>query len=245
MISEGAIEQPDGTDTIWGGLVDAGVVKRMGIDDAHQLMTDALRSHEKPANVDGNLEEHVHEDKPDMSIVKRNQVPAPAFPLDVLGPAADWVRASAETKSAPFDYVALTLLTAAAGIIGSKVQVSPWDGWTEPSIIWGANVGPPSSNKSPSGDDIRDGVRSIERDLNKDWAERQAKYEEEKKIADARRAAWEDEITKNIKGGKKLPSMPDIDLPELPTKKRLWIIELDDGEGRAPTRRKPRRSGLL
>src|SRR5262245_51491347 len=79
---------------------------------------------------------------PDMSILRRNQLPAPRFPLEVLGPAADWVRTTAESKCAPVDYVGLGVIVTTAGIIGPKRRVSPWEGWDEPSILWGANVGP-------------------------------------------------------------------------------------------------------
>jgi hypothetical protein len=96
-----------------------------------------------------------------MSIVRRNQVEVTSFPLDVLGAAADWVLTTAESKAAPTDYVALGLLVAAAAIIGPKRYVSPWRGWEEPSILWGALVGPPSFSKSPSMDPLRDAVREL------------------------------------------------------------------------------------
>ena len=89
------------------------------------------------------------ETKPDMSIVRRNRIAAPTFPLEVFGPAAEWVKTTAESKSAPVDYVALGLLVVTAGMIGPKRRVSPWEGWDEPSILWGALVGDPSSHKSP------------------------------------------------------------------------------------------------
>src|ERR1700730_12049967 len=61
--------------------------------------------------------------RPDMSILRRNQMPAPRFPLEVLGPAAGWVEATAASKCAPIDYVALGVLVTAAGVIGSKRRV--------------------------------------------------------------------------------------------------------------------------
>ena len=85
---------------------------------------------------------------PDMSIVRRNRLSAPAFPIDVFGRAEDWVRTIAESKSAPLDYVALGLLVVTAGMIGPKRRVSPWDGWDEPSILWGALVGEPSATRA-------------------------------------------------------------------------------------------------
>jgi len=88
--------------------------------------------------------------EPDMSILKRNRLAASPFPLEVLGPAGPWVEATAASKSAPIDYVALGLLVTAAGLIGPKRRVSPWEGWEEPSILWGALIGPPSMHNSSS-----------------------------------------------------------------------------------------------
>src|SRR5262245_46929549 len=94
--------------------------------------------------------------RPDMASVRRNQVRVQPFPVDVLGPAADWVRKTAESKAAPSDYVALGLMITAAAVIGPKRRVSPWESWDEPSILWGALVGPPSVSKSPATDPFRE-----------------------------------------------------------------------------------------
>jgi hypothetical protein len=103
----------------------------------------------KPAKQDGS-NAGTEWKAPDMSIIRRNRVKAPPFPLDVLGSAASWVEIVAASRSAPVDYVALDLLVVAAGVIGAKRRASPWPGWEEPSILWGVSVGEPSANKSPS-----------------------------------------------------------------------------------------------
>jgi hypothetical protein len=163
---------------------------------------------------------------PDMSVIKRNKLPAPKFPLDIFGPAEDWVKATAEAKNAPVDYVGLGLLVAAAGAIGPKRRVSPWVGWDEPSILWGALVGPPSFIKSPSIDPMRDAVRAIERGINGDWAQRQAQFETDKKVAEAKRDAWEKAVAAAIKDQKEPPKIPDDAVePKAPTKVRVWIVD--------------------
>ena len=143
--------------------LDAAIAKAVPLD----------RLLEKMPELDGRMNEKTSSDTanatPDMSIVQRNQIPAPPFPLEVLGPAGDWVKATAESKSAPVDFPALGLLVTAAGMIGPKRRISPWDGWDEPSILWGALVGPPSVHKSPPLDPLRDAVRAIERGLVADW----------------------------------------------------------------------------
>lgn len=164
--------------------------------------------------------------RPDMSILRRNQMPAPRFPLEVLGPAAAWVEATAESKCAPIDYVALSVLVTAAGVIGSKRQVSPWEGWNEPSILWGAGVGPPSISKSPAFDPIRDAARTVERTLNADWESRISKFEVEKSAAEAHRAKWEQEVAAAVRNGDPVPDLPSTAAePDRPTHHRLWVAD--------------------
>ncbi|WP_178130375.1 molybdopterin cofactor-binding domain-containing protein [Reyranella sp. CPCC 100927] len=73
----------------------------------------------------------------------------PSFPVDIL-PALwrDWCRRAAHDAGAPLDYVALSLLGAAAGLIGSARWISPMPGWREPCVLWTALVGAPSSGRS-------------------------------------------------------------------------------------------------
>jgi hypothetical protein len=165
--------------------------------------------------------------EPDMSIVRRNQMPAPPFPTEILGPsAADWVVKTARTKSAPIDYVATGLLVTTAAMLGPKRRVSPWDGWSEPSILWAALLGPPSANKSPATDCLRDAVRTIEQELNADWDSVKAKFETEKEHAAAHKSAWQDAVAKSIKSDKTPPELPEeANAPQQPTRRRLWIVD--------------------
>ena len=165
-------------------------------------------------------------DAPDMSLLKRNQMPAPRFPLEVLGPAADWVKATAESKCAPIDYVALGVLVTTAGVIGPKRRVSPWEGWEEPSIVWGAGVGPPSVSKSPAFDPLREAVRTVERGLNADWDSKLSKFETDKNAAEAHRAKWEQEVAAAVRSNADVPVMPEEAAePEKPTQRRLWVVD--------------------
>ena len=100
---------------------------------------------------------------PDMSIINRTQMEAPPFPVELLGLTSDWVRVAAASRSAPIDFVALGLITTVAGLLGPSMQVSPWEDWKEPSILWGCLVGAPSTNKSPAIDPLRAAVKDLER----------------------------------------------------------------------------------
>jgi putative DNA primase/helicase len=161
-----------------------------------------------------------------MSIVRRNRTRAPEFPIDVLGSAVDWVKTAAESKSAPVSYVALGLLVSAAACIGAKRRVSPWDGWVEPSILWGALVGEPSLVKSPSMDPFRDAVQAMERLVNANWSIRQADYEKEKLAAEARRAEWQQKVKEAVKAKQPPPLLPPEAVePKRPSRDRLWIVD--------------------
>ena len=75
---------------------------------------------------------------PDMSIIRRNQIAAPRFPLEMIDSAvADWMQSVAENKSAPVEYVFVSTLASAAAMIGPKRRCSPWLGWEEPLDLLG------------------------------------------------------------------------------------------------------------
>ena len=132
--------------------------------------------------------------------------------------------ATAASKSAPVDYVALGLLVVATSTIGPKRRVVPWDGWSEPSIIWGALVGPPGSNKSPAIDPLLAAVQAIERSLNLDWPDRQSRYQTAKQSAETLRTIWEQQVRDALKTDLTPPQMPAgaID-PKPPTKDTIWV----------------------
>lgn len=147
--------------------------------------------------------------EPDMSVISRNAKPAPPFPREVLGLAASWCEEEARSKNVPFDFVALGLLVATAGLIGPKRRASPWSGWAEPAILWGSLVGPPSIGKSPAIDSVRDAIGIIEREQNSDWRERSAEYEEARKVYEAKQSAWEGELAAAAKKGHAPPPIRD------------------------------------
>lgn len=63
-----------------------------------------------------------------------------------------YVDNQAERLSVPHEYVAIPLITALAGIIGTKVSIFPkfLDDWEIVPNLWGAIIGNPSSKKTPS-----------------------------------------------------------------------------------------------
>nr|MBP7650367.1 DUF3987 domain-containing protein [Phenylobacterium sp.] len=64
----------------------------------------------------------------------------------------------------PYDYVAASLVTLAAALIGNA-RVAGFGEWTAPSIIWTANIGSPSAKKSPAMAPFKRAVAVLEAEL--------------------------------------------------------------------------------
>ncbi len=89
--------------------------------------------------------------------------PVPSFPLDLLPPFwREWTGGTARAVGAPADYVALSVLAAAAGLAGVGAQVRVTSRWVEPLVLWQAMVGAPSSGKSSAMAPVRDMLSALE-----------------------------------------------------------------------------------
>lgn len=164
--------------------------------------------------------------KPDLSILNSYRTDPPKLPIDVFGPLAGWISNAAEIKSAPMDYVAGMLLSVSAGIIGNTLSVSPWEGWTEPSVLWLANVGLPSSNKSPAADAILDPVSELEAEMQRDYATRIQDYETDLERAKVERENWEKDLREAVKRNEPQPPKPEKAFePEPPASPRLRVLD--------------------
>ena len=147
---------------------------------------------------------------PDMSVLKQGRREVPIFPIGILGPV--WSRLAsdaAEASSAPVDYVACSVLTVAAALIGNSRWVSPWAGWCEPTIVWCGIVGDPSSNKSPALDFVLTATRSLEAEMAHDFDPVFRQWEEDAVVAQATRDQWERDVKDAVKGGSQRPPMPE------------------------------------
>jgi hypothetical protein len=185
--------------------------------------------------------------KPDVTVLNEGRRPPPALPCDDQGPFlswARWIRETADSKSAPRDYVACSLLAATAGLIGNTRWARAWEGWDEPSILWFGLVGAPSSGKSPAADPVLAAINAIEKELaygfDETLREWQSKFEEAK----ARRAAWQDEVKQAVKSGMAPPQMPESAVePDQPSLPRIIVRDATQEAIGALLRDMPR--GLL
>src|SRR6187431_695712 len=81
---------------------------------------------------------------PDLAYLRTGHRPAPPLPLQVLG--SFWsaqLREFARSACAPADYSATTLLAAAGALIANVRWPRAGADWSEPPILWMANVGSP------------------------------------------------------------------------------------------------------
>lgn len=89
--------------------------------------------------------------EPDLSLLDSRRGDLPSFPADVLpGFWRAWIEEAARAAGASVDHVALSLMTAAASLIGVARYVAPVPSWAEPCILWTVLVGSASSGKTPA-----------------------------------------------------------------------------------------------
>jgi len=151
-------------------------------------------------------------------------LPPPALPLRSLFPAswASWIEASAESKGAPPDYVAVALLSVAGALIGNARWAAPWDGWQEPPAINAALVGNPSAGKSPALDALVSPLAEIEAGDNDDWKARKWEHVTDKTTAALRKANWEKDAKEAVRLGNTPPIMPaNADEPDPIQRRRI------------------------
>jgi Protein of unknown function (DUF3987) len=106
-------------------------------------------------------------------------------------------------------------------LIGNARWGSPWDGWSEPPIIWSSSVGNPSSGKSPGLDAIRDLIGSIESDANTDHKDNLADWDTQKRRAKIKLEVWAEDCKRALKDNVMEPPKPtDAEEPPRPSRKR-------------------------
>lgn len=165
--------------------------------------------------------------KPDMSLINENRKPAPVFPLELLPIGLQsWVKLSAGAKGCSVDFIAHALLITAAGMIGNARRASPWQDWDEPTILWGALVGLPSTGKSPAVDTVVEPIRTLEAEGAEKYKESLREHEGQCAAAKCHEENWQNAVKDAVKAGKPPPAKPaDAIMPEQPPRPRLVITD--------------------
>ncbi len=156
----------------------------------------------------------------------RPELPAPpVLPLaEVVGPRlAAWVRAAAQAKGAPPDYVFASLLVMAGATIGNARWVAPWKGWAEPPIIWAMCIGLPSAGKSPAIDAVLTPLRNTEKPLRQEAEAQMKAWTEKADEAKLVLSAWREVAKAAIKSGDAmLENLPEPTLGLRPISPGWW-----------------------
>lgn len=163
---------------------------------------------------------------PDLSLLGTGRREAPAFPLHLLGPWAGWCDRKAKAASAPVDYVAVALLASVGATISNVRWPQAGAGWSEPPVLWCAEVGPPSSSKSPSMDAAFNLVRFAEDRMAVDFDQVQQEHATLRQVCEARVEAWKAEVRTAVKNGDPPPSLPpDAMEPPAPIRPRIRVAD--------------------
>ncbi|MEL0439218.1 DUF3987 domain-containing protein [Phycobacter sp. K97] len=153
---------------------------------------------------------------------------APALPVDAVFDSewARWLRSSAESKSAPVDYVVAGLLAASGTAIGNTRWASPWQGWAEPPVLWTMAIGSPSSNKSPGLDAVLAPLKQIERDQRAAIESEVTEWRTAAELAKIAESAWREQAKAALKDGSEPPARPEAaNLGAEPFPPRLTIAD--------------------
>jgi hypothetical protein len=164
---------------------------------------------------------------PDLSLLGTGRRPAPAFPVDLLGPFwGDWATRKADAASSPVDYVGVSLLASVGAALGNVRWPLAGSSWSEPPVLWCGLVGSPSSGKSPSMDAAFELVRHAEERMGAGYDDERRRYETEKQAAEARRETWKIEVKNASKAGGSPPTLPrDAEEPEAPVRPRIRVAD--------------------
>lgn len=135
------------------------------------------------------------------------------FPVELLPqPVQGFVVAGANAIGCDPSYIALPVLASTAAAIGNSRCIRLKRGWTEPAILWTANVGPSGTAKSPALELPLRPVRDRQRQAMKEHAQDMKQHE-----ADVLRYERDLNRWKRAKDDTDPPTKP-----KEPTAKRCW-----------------------
>ncbi len=147
---------------------------------------------------------------PDPRYLSEERSPPPPAPLEAVFSAhwAAWIRAAAQSKGAPPDYVMAGVLASCSSLIGNTRWVTPWEGWAEPPILWVMVIGSPSTNKSSGLDAALGPLRALERELHLEAVPLLTAWREKAELASLAESVWKDMSRAAFKAGEPPPSRP-------------------------------------
>jgi hypothetical protein len=165
--------------------------------------------------------------EPDLRLVDDDRTPAPKLDHDAL-PAGweEWIGKEASARGCPRDYIAAGLIVGASGWMGNSRHASVNEMWSEPPHLWLAEIGAPSTGKTPGLKPFIDASRAIERDAEPAWQVALAKHASLAEAAKAIEEQWCADMRKAIKAAQPTPDRPlGSDAPSEPPRPRLLAMD--------------------
>ncbi|WP_178134043.1 DUF3987 domain-containing protein [Vineibacter terrae] len=129
--------------------------------------------------------------------------------MQILPPLwRDWCRRNAGAASAPADYVALSLLTMAAGLIGGGRRIAPVPAWREPCVLWTALAGAPGSGRTRGMDAALSLVRELEHRLGTTGDAAYGRYAGAREAARVHARLWRQDVRNMVIAGEAPDPLP-------------------------------------
>jgi hypothetical protein len=118
------------------------------------------------------------------------------------------------------------LIGAASGWIGNARRVAANNDFIEASILWFANVGAPSTSKTPTLRPMIEASRMLEREAEPAWRDALLKHARDAEAAHAVDKKWRDMMRAAANDNEELPERPsDADEPPRPTRPRVVTMD--------------------
>lgn len=163
----------------------------------------------------------------DLSLPEGRCGDRPAFPLDALPRFwRAWAAQAARSDRAPVDHVALSLLSAAAGLIGGIRRIAPVPTWSEPCVLWTALVGSPG--KVPGMATVLRLMRALDGDLVDANAAAQRRHRTALETARAEGRWWLEGVRGAVANHRPPPEIPAVAEEPPPFAPRQLVIDDPD-----------------
>jgi Protein of unknown function (DUF3987) len=157
-------------------------------------------------------------------LISLDLLPVPQLELATIpGPLREWLADIANRGSFPLEYGAAAAIVAIAGLIGRRLAIKPkrHDDWLVVPNLWGAVVGPPGIQKTPSVDEALRPLKRLAADAMEEHRGKLSEWEARKLVATVKRKVAENDLKDAAKGKK----VTDARLNELA---RLATFEDDE-----------------
>lgn len=154
--------------------------------------------------------------------------PVAAFePRFLPNSLAPWVMDIADRMQCPPDYVAMSALVAAGGIIGNRMGIRPKmrSDWIETPNLWGMIIGTPGSKKSPAMAAALRPLHRLEADAAKANSAAMAEYVSQSELFAIKKASAKQDAAKAVKEGKTYDGDLGGPEPQEPIAKRYIVAD--------------------